>query len=354
MARDLDHEDEDTPESDARTAAAAVEKITTPADDDTPMTVSEDGTVSFGDVADRGEKTGKQTDDDDEMPDNLTEDEREKLRAKRREEKKRRREAARERENALKGENAALHQTVNELANRLQQVEQRTTSIDVSKLDADLRDAAYALQSWQAVLEKAVENADGPGVREAMDNIRKAEQHGQRLYQARQAVDHQAAQAAQRGRPAVDPEIMSRVDRWRAKHGWYNPAQPNRDTRIALAVDADVANDGYKPNTDEFWSELDRRLREVLPTRYEDLDDDDDAPAPATGRGGSPAAPAARNRRVPASGGGGNGSAASPGFKLSAERVNAMKDAGVWNDQVKRDKMIRTFMQYDKANKKGA
>jgi hypothetical protein len=89
----------------------------------------------------------------------------------------------------------------------------------------------------------------------------------------------------------------------------------------------------------------------VLPQRYADLDADDDAPAATSSRSGSAAPAAVRNRRV-AAGGGGNAGGTSPApYKVSSERVQAMKDAGVWNDPTKRDKMIRGYMAYDKANK---
>jgi hypothetical protein len=42
--------------------------------------------------------------------------------------------------------------------------------------------------------------------------------------------------------------------------------------------------------------------------------------------------------------------ASRPGeFRLSSERVKAIKDAGKWEDQTERQKMIRRYAEYDRS-----
>ena len=350
MARtdDID-EDDDNPAADAAAADAAATKIAGEGKDKKEeegqkMTVAEDGTVTFGADA-RGEKTAKVGDDEDEDEHDasLSDPEREALRAKRREEKKRRREAARKREDDLRGENASLKSTVNNLASRLQQVEQRTSSIDVARLDEELQGAAYAKQQWQAAFEDAVAKADGVRAREAMERVNAAQKEGERLYGMREAF-MKAQTASAQPRRGIDPDVQARVNAWTKDKSWYDPSKKNRDTRIALAIDQEVAEDGYSPNTDEFWTELDNRLRDVLPHRYEADGDDDDAP-PVTKR-------AAPQRRVAATGGGNtSGAAGTTVVRMSPERVQAIKDAGQWNDPVKREAAIRNYIKYDKEHK---
>ena len=38
-------------------------------------------------------------------------------------------------------------------------------------------------------------------------------------------------------------------------------------------------------------------------------------------------------------------------IRLSPDRVQAIKDAGAWDDVERRNKMIRAYAQYDRANK---
>jgi hypothetical protein len=96
---------------------------------------------------------------------------------------------------------------------------------------------------------------------------------------------------------------------------------------------------------------LDRRLAETLPHRFkankhkvEDLDEDegdeDDTPEP----------PRRQTRQTV--GGSGNSSQGGGVKKvtLSKERIQAIKDAGYWDNKPERDKMIRAYLQYDRAN----
>jgi hypothetical protein len=355
-------EDDEDREGTGVDEAAAKESVAKVVDKDPtadlPMHVSEDGTITFGESDARGERSAKADADDEEEEAHdptMTDAQREQLREKRRQEKRRRREAAKQRETELRGEAASLRQQNQQLANRLQQLEQRTTGIDVARIDEELRGAEYAYNSWKAAFETAVRAADGATATAAMEKMQQAKEEGQRLFNTKQAiVQNTGAQM----RPTVPPEVLAKVDRWRAKHSWYNPLKPDQDTRLTLAIDAQVGADGFDAGTDEFWVELDKRLKKVLPHRYETQDDEDDDgedPAPRGGRNRSGDAdsvrPSAGNRRVPAAGGGSGSAAAGAGFKLSPERVQAMKDGGVWNDPKKRETAIRAYINYDKAQK---
>jgi len=80
---------------------------------------------------------------------------------------------------------------------------------------------------------------------------------------------------------------------------------------------------------------LDNRLSSRLPHRY-------------TSKGGQQtrrAGPTASSRVA-------NTTSARPGtITLSPQRVQAIKDAGAWDDVEKRNKMIRAYASYDRANK---
>ena len=88
------------------------------------------------------------------------------------------------------------------------------------------------------------------------------------------------------------------------------------------------------PSDPEYWEELDNRLSARLPHRY-------------TSKGGSTkknSGPTASSR-VESNG-------TKPGtIRLSADRVQAIKDAGAWDDVERRNKMIRAYAQYDRQNK---
>jgi len=131
-------------------------------------------------------------------------------------------------------------------------------------------------------------------------------------------------------------EVQQNATRWLKKNSWFDPQARDTDSRIAKVVDQELAADGWDPTDSEYWDELDSRLSSRLPHRY-------------TAKGGnnkrSSAGPTASSRVA-------NTTSGKPGtITLSRERVQAIKDAGSWDDVEKRNKMIRAYASYDRANK---
>jgi len=129
-------------------------------------------------------------------------------------------------------------------------------------------------------------------------------------------------------------EVQKNAERWLGKNSWFDPQARDTDSRIAKVIDQELAADGWDPSDSEYWEELDSRLASRLPHRY-------------TSKGGSSkrsAGPTASSRVA--------NSASKPGtIRISPERVQAIKDAGAWDDINKRNKMIRAYVDYDRANK---
>jgi hypothetical protein len=132
-------------------------------------------------------------------------------------------------------------------------------------------------------------------------------------------------------------EVQRNAERWLKKNSWFDTQARDTDSRIAKVIDQELAADGWDPSDSEYWDELDNRLQSRLPHRY-------------TARGTSnnkrsAAGPTASSRVA-------NSSNAKPNtITLSRERVNAIKDAGAWDDVAKRNKMIRAYADYDRNNK---
>jgi len=138
---------------------------------------------------------------------------------------------------------------------------------------------------------------------------------------------------------APDPMVTRHSQRWIAKNNWYNPRGQDRDSKIALVEDQQLVSEGYDPSSQDYWVELDKRLQKVLPHRY--TDDMDENPART------------QRPRNFVTGSGREQASSSEGrntITLSPEKVKAMKDAGMWEDPVKRAKMIK---RYALAAKKG-
>jgi hypothetical protein len=90
------------------------------------------------------------------------------------------------------------------------------------------------------------------------------------------------------------------------------------------------------PSSDAYWDELDNRLSKYLPHRFAE-EEDSGYSQPKGGRRGPPV--------------GGGREMSAPGSKkvyVSAERVQAMKDAGYWDDPVLRQRMLKRYAEVDR------
>ena len=119
------------------------------------------------------------------------------------------------------------------------------------------------------------------------------------------------------------------------KNKWYDPQARDTDSRIAKVIDQDLAAEGWDPADPEYWEELDNRLSARLPHRY----------AAKTGKEPKRPGPTASARTANPSGKSANT------ITLSRDRVQAIKDAGAWDDPVRRNKMIKAYANFDKQNR---
>jgi hypothetical protein len=264
-----------------------------------------------------------------------TDDDREKIREARREERRLKKDLAKQREASAKHKISALERRNEELARRLAAVENTAASYQFAQLDKSIEDEATRVEYAKMKMLQAAQSGDAAAQVEYLEQLTDAKQ---RLQQAqhykKQQLEHAKVPKQNVPNP-VASEVQQNATQWLKKNAWYDPQARDTDSRIAKVVDQELASDGWDPSDPEYWDELDNRLSARLPHRY-------------ASKGGAPtrrAGPTASSRVA-------NTTSAKPGtITLSRDRVQAIKDAGAWDDVDRRNKMIRAYAQYDRANK---
>ena len=265
-----------------------------------------------------------------------TEEEREKIREGRREERRLKKELAKQREVSARHKISSVEKRNEELAQRLARLENGAASLRLSQIDKAVEDEATRVEYAKMKMLQAAQAGDAAAQVEYLEQLTDAKQ---RLNQM-QHYKKQQLEAAQKPNQNVPTpmarEVQENANTWLKKNSWYDPQARDTDSRIAKVIDQELAAEGWDPSDSEYWSELDNRLSARLPHRY-------------TKSGGSAqrrsAGPTASSRVS-------NESTARPNtITLSRERVNAIKDAGAWDDVDKRNKMIRAYATYDRNNK---
>lgn len=278
-----------------------------------------------------------------------TEAEREAIRARRREERAQRKQAQREREDNLRAELRAANSQIQTLQEGMAQIQRRMNGTDLAQLDAAIKRAGDTADYYKSIIADATKKQDGEAVAAATEAMIQARTEADRLSGVRKQFSTQAA----RPNPgAVDPRLKSQAENWMQRNAWYNPQSNDADAQVLRALDNAVMQEGFDPRTASYWEELDSRVQKYLPHRAAKGDrttrQDQDYTSDTTAQG---------RQRTPVSGSGRDGQSAGgagarqggQGYQLSAERVQALKEAGMWDDPKTRADMIRRYRDMDRA-----
>ena len=317
---------------------------------DVPIKEQEDGSVlakieheeEFDDekkeieASEEDEQSDDQEDEQSDDQENDSEEDREKIREARREERKLKKELSKQREASARHKISALEKRNEDLARRLAAVENTASSYQFAQLDKSIEDEATRVEYAKMKMLQAAQNGDAAAQVDYLEQLTDAKQRlNQAQYYKKQQVE-QAKAPKQNVPNPMSEEVQQNATQWLKKNSWYDPQARDTDSRIAKVIDQELAADGWDPSDTEYWEELDNRLSARLPHRY-------------ASKGGSAnrrsAGPTASSRVA-------NTATAKPGtITLSRDRVQAIKDAGAWDDVEKRNKMIRAYASYDRVNK---
>lgn len=231
---------------------------------------------------------------------------------------------------SLKRELSARDRIINEMNQRLATVERKSTGSEMAQLHAAEQEAVKAYNYFKDVNAKAIEQANGQVAIEAQE----------RMFQARQRLQHlqgikQAMSKRQAAPQPLDPRLVNHAQEWMSKNSWYDPQGTDQDSAVTLTIDNRLAQEGWDPTTPEYWNELESRVKRYLPHRAKS-----DYNKNSGGNRGAP----------PVAGSGREGTSNKGTYRLSAERVKALKDAGLWDDPKQRAEAVKRFQSYDKEN----
>jgi hypothetical protein len=231
---------------------------------------------------------------------------------------------------SLKRELSARDRIINDLNQRVSVVERRSSGSEMAQLEKAESDAAAAYNHFKQVNQKAIEQADGETAVKAQEAMMAARDRYNQIKNIR------AGYAKQQAAPQpLDPRLANHAQEWMSKNEWYDPNGKDVDSDIALTIDRRLASEGWDPTTPEYWEELDKRVKKHLPHR------DKRGIIESSGRRNNPPPVAGSGRQSSSSNNAGT-------YKLSSERVQALKEAGLWDDPKQRADAIRRFQQYDK------
>lgn len=260
-----------------------------------------------------------------------TDEERQAIRERRRNERQQKKQYRRDKEDSYKREIEALKNQLREVNEWKNTVESRRVTSGIAQIDRAIKDAHDAVEVAKQAIREATETQNGAALVDAQELYYAARKRAEDLSSFKQRA---VSQMQQRPQQNIDPMVVKHAQDWMSSKEWYDPTGRDPDSRIALTIDNQLAEEGWDPRAPEYWQELDERLKKYLPHRMSSNYTADNS----------------SKRRSITSGSSQSGSTRSNAgeYRLSPERVRAMKDAGMWEDPEKRKRMIKRYMEIDK------
>lgn len=297
----------------------------------------EDGSLQVGDEPKKDEEvedervSSNETTDDEEGHAEETAEEADARRERNRQRRAQNKASRKEYVESLKRELAARDEMINELSTRVASVEQHSIGNQAAQLDQAISEAANVYNQFKEINRKAIELADGATAVDAQEKMFAAQNRFNMLQNAKKNMGKQVQQPK-----PLDPRMVSNAQTWIERNGWYDPSGSDADSDMVMKIDQRLVQEGWNPTTQEYWDELDARVKKYLPHKA------------VSGYNRSSSNQSSKPR-VPV--GGSNtesGTAPKGSYRLSAERVNALKEAGIYEDPVKRAEAIRRYQEYDR------
>jgi hypothetical protein len=288
---------------------------------------------------------GTQDDDSDDQDDNHGEDaasndpEREAIRAARREERRLKKQLHREKIRESSHLVSALKKQNSDLANRIASLESRTSGAELARLDKAIDDASTRVEYAKMKMQEAVNTRQG----EALTQAQELWYENQRQLESLKSMKDNASRQISNPKQNIsqpDIAVQRNAAEWMGRNNWYDPEMKDADSKIAQALDKTLSEEGYDPSSQDYWEELDERLQKYLPHRYNVV-------YSASTRNSRP------RSVVTSSGRETSGNAKPNEYRLTPDRVAAIKEAGMWENIELRNKMAKKYAEYDRQQKRG-
>lgn len=250
----------------------------------------DDQEIDLEDDIDDKEEEGKEESSEEKQPDSeeieiegseedgkkqISDAEREEIRARRRREKKMKRERERREKDMLQKTVLTMAQEINSLKKSQGEVAEKFNSLGAKKFEDEQKELQQIYSQANMVMKKAIAEADGEKFAEAKAISDRAFARFN-LLESQKALSSpktetkvERAEETTAEAPKFDQQTMKYANDFiRKNSSWYNPRGEGRESKIVQAIDTDLYEEGYDPSQREYWEELEARAAEVLPHRF--------------------------------------------------------------------------------------
>ena len=163
---------------------------------------------------------------------------------------------------------AQLIQQNEQLTGRLTTREQEFTNISKLQLDANEKQLTDKMELARAAYKSAHEEGDTGKILQAQEFLNEAQNDLKALGATKAQFEQQPQQPVQQPQQQAQPQGAAdpRAIEWSQNNDWFG--QDRVMTAAALALDAELKEEGFAPSDPEFYKEIDSRIRETFPSKF--------------------------------------------------------------------------------------
>ena len=201
-----------------------------------------------------------------------------------------------ERENQVE----ALLRQNQELHTKLESKSNEVTNISRHTLDLSEKQLTDKIQLAREVYLEAFEEGEKEKLLNAQEMLNEAQSDLKQVTNAKAQYATQAQQPVAQPvaqQPVARPKTDPKAEEWVSNNEWFG--KDNIMTAAALAIDAELKNEGYDPNDNEFYQEINNRIKNTFPQKFgevqERVQENTSIPAQVVS-GGSRSSPSSRNK----------------------------------------------------------
>ena len=164
---------------------------------------------------------------------------------------------------------AQLIQQNETLKNSYTTKETEFNQVSKLNLDATEKQLKDKLDLARTAYADAFEAQDKEKLLKAQEALNEAQTDLKNVAVTKSKFTEQPKEKTQAPQPVQQPvQADPRAVDWQANNEWFG--KDNIMTASALAIDAELKNEGYSPNDEDFYDEIDKRIRTAFPNKFED------------------------------------------------------------------------------------
>ena len=165
---------------------------------------------------------------------------------------------------------AQLMKQNEELNKKLNDSQHQFNTVNKLSLDASEKQLTDKLELARNAYKSAHEEGDSAKILQAQEFLNEAQNDLKSLNVTKQQFDQQPVQqqpqqpVQQQYQPQPTPD--PKAEEWASKNEWFGSDQVM--TAASLAIDAQLREEGFSPADQEYYTEVDRRIRETFPHKF--------------------------------------------------------------------------------------